>query len=159
MASNTITVPLAERQLGKPNDVQPFLNKEAIPLLRQVRSTLNFTQKIRATGNTAGHPSAWVTIWESDRVPTDRVGLVEIFIVGHDAVPNAYGARKSILYVSDGDILAGTAMTVIYEYVTAPPLDSRIHIDTPNHVIQIQVMDTGVVEAHFLAIIEILEFT
>jgi hypothetical protein len=44
MASNLITTPLADRQVGGPQDVLPFLNKEAIPLMREMRTKLNSTQ-------------------------------------------------------------------------------------------------------------------
>lgn len=43
MASNLITAALSDRQLNGDKDTVPFLNKEAIPLLRQIRTALNGT--------------------------------------------------------------------------------------------------------------------
>lgn len=42
--ANLVTVPLSDRQLSGEKDVVPFLNKEAIPLLRQIRAALNDRQ-------------------------------------------------------------------------------------------------------------------
>ena len=155
--ANTIRTPLSERPLGRPQDILPFLNKEAIPLLREMRAALNGgIQTFYASVNTAASPSTWTTIWESEPVPSGRVGLVEILVVGHDVTPYSYGARKSRLYVSDGGVLAGVAQVTIYEHVTAPPMDSRIFFDTTNEVVKVQVMDIGV-EADFTAMIQVLE--
>lgn len=39
--ANVIPFPLSDRPVSSEQDVRPFLNNEAIPLLRQIRTTLN----------------------------------------------------------------------------------------------------------------------
>jgi hypothetical protein len=42
--ANLIPLPLSDRPLGSIDDVLPFLNKELVPLLRQIRTALNDQQ-------------------------------------------------------------------------------------------------------------------
>lgn len=44
MATNLIPTPLSERPLGSLDEVLPFLNKELVPLVRQIRAALNNRQ-------------------------------------------------------------------------------------------------------------------
>lgn len=42
--ANTITLPVSDRTVSRPEDLVPWANKEAIPLLRQIRAALNNKQ-------------------------------------------------------------------------------------------------------------------
>lgn len=91
---NTVARALSERQLKDQGDVVPFLNKELIPLAREMRAALNLEGTQQFTLTTAA-TATFTTIWTSDDLRTG-----ERFAVWTNTL--ASGAAQSCAYVRLG---------------------------------------------------------
>lgn len=92
----TVQRALSERQVGEP-DVVPFLNKEIVPLLRDIRTAHNLETVQQFTLSTA-HTAAFTTIWTSDPMPTNSTWHVRVKCT---AITTA-GTAQQCAYVREG---------------------------------------------------------
>jgi hypothetical protein len=94
---NTIPLPAPSLELKTTEDLLRWANKEAIPLLRQLRARLNDTYNAVFELSTAA-TGAFTSVWTSDAMPTDSAWMVEIRVIGRATA----GTDQRTSYVARG---------------------------------------------------------
>jgi len=158
MASNLITTPLSDRQLGKVDDVLPFLNKEVTPLLREMRAALNSGQSgTTVTGDTSDSVGVLKEVWESDTAPTVGTWSIHARAVLSDS--NSEGAAYFL--AATYRMVAG-APTLVASTAIYTPHESTGAFDwqwnTTATTVTLSLQDAGVAAGYTL-VIELLEAT
>lgn len=81
--ANVIRTALSDRQVANERAAVVFLNKEAIPLLREMRNVLNTGGAI--TGDTSSDVGNYVPVWTSDTAPTAGTWSIHVRAVLSDS--------------------------------------------------------------------------
>lgn len=154
--ANTITHALSERLLADDGkDTVPYLNRELIPVVRQARAALNADQLVTVSGDTAGSPSAWKTVWEAPEISPNVAGLVEAKAVYLDSAGFTAGYGRVYGYASDSaGTVAQTGAVSIYSYETAAAFDFRVTL--VGNALLAQVFDAGAT-TNYRVVIRVME--
>lgn len=116
MGSNTIATPLSDREIGDEKGILPFLNKEARPLLREIRKVLNSMLEPVVETVTAAH-----TMTDEGVIEYTGAGGITITLPAADAVADRSRARYIInngtgaitLAAASGDTVNGAASVAV----------------------------------------------
>lgn len=140
----TVTTPVSERQLAKPEELVPWANKEILPLLRESRGALNQVSAGAFTLSTAG-TGAFTTVWTSDAMPTNSTWHVRATVNGMSTA----GAPQQAAYVREayfanvaGVVAQVGATASISTFETAAACDVQFVVSGQTALLQVR--DDGV---------------
>lgn len=119
----TVGRALSERQLGKePQEVVDFMNRELIPLARDMRTAHNLEAVQQFTLSTAA-TGAFATIWTSDPMPTDSTWHVVVKCQGRSPTQACAYVREAYFANVAGVVAQVGATASISTFETAAAAD------------------------------------
>jgi hypothetical protein len=151
----TVKNGVSRRVVGK-NDPLPWINKEALPVMSQMRTALNYRTTQKFYIDTLGD-NTWTPVWESGcQLPYDGIWLAEAYVVGQGVTQRCsfvvHGTASSTTGVAT---LAG--YTIVSNYELDSACDVRFSVDASARTMLLEVLDNGVEEMRFTAVISVLE--
>lgn len=150
----TVDFPVSSRDVLRDEQVREWVNREALPVLRQARAALNVESVtgyvLASTGS-----AAFERIWTSDAVPVNSVWLVECRVTGRNATDRAAYVLRG-LFFNEGTVTQQGATQVDYSEESSGGLDARLVVDGSR--VAADVRDAGAA-MDFTAVVRVLEET
>ncbi len=145
---------VSDREVARePEEVAGWINKEAIPLLREMRDVHGLEPVVGAAVSSAGD-GVFTNIWTSDPVPTDSVVQVEARIIGRatSGAPQAVSYVRRATFVNEAGVLAQLGTTVAeYSDESDSGFDVRLQISGSGTALTLDVQDDGVSPTYWTA--------
>lgn len=132
-----------------------WLNREGLPVLRQLRAFANFLFSDRKTAITAGG-GAYTRIWTSGEMPTDGTWLIIANVTGvsvSGAAQRAGYVLSSTFQSTSGTCAQVGAATTVASHESAAAIDARLAVDTTNRVVYLEARDDGTSPMRFVAVV------
>lgn len=146
----TIIKPL--RDNIRKEEIQPWLNRELVPFLAQVRQALNYTNVVSASLPTAA-TGVMTTVWSSS-----DIAVGSSFLVDTTVIAIATGATSAFkitgLFRNPGTFAQEGVTSAGYTQNTAGFAVQYLVVD--NHL-EVQVQDDGALDVEWTAIVNALE--
>ena len=138
---STVSPPISSREIKEEVEVvAAWANKEAIPVLRELREFANAEQVLTTTGVSAGD-GAWTTLWVSDPVPTGVAVRVIADVIGKSE-SEAVCYQRAAFFMNEGGTLDQIDSTeAIWSFESAAGPDVRLQIS--GQTITLEVQDDG----------------
>jgi hypothetical protein len=130
-----------------------WVNFEAVPVMRQMRQSLNSTYRARFVQQTA-HTATFTAIWTSDDIPSGKEWLIDATIMARSGTTARSAWTIRGLFYSDGTVAQEGATVAVYTQ-SAAALAVRFQI-VANHI-EAQVQDNGVLTVDWQCWIELRE--
>lgn len=148
----TVLKPLRDRVPKA--EFEPWVNKELIPFLSQVRQALNYTSVVAADITTAA-TGVMTTIWSSQDVAVGSSVLVDTTIIG--IATGATSAFKVTALFRNGGTFAQEGATFAGYTQNAAGFAVQ-YLVVGNHF-DVQVQDDGALDVEWTAIVSALELS
>lgn len=148
------TVPLAVSQ--RPVDdksIVDWVNREAVPLAKQMRDALN-SESVSSHKLTTAATGAFETIWESGDLPTDSAWLVEARIIGRSTSQTAAYILRATFDNRAGVVTQRGSTASEYGEETAAACDARMLLSGSE--IHLDVRDDGASRFYWRATVRVL---
>lgn len=154
----TVTAPVSDRGVSE-DSVIPWVNREAIPVLRQLRQAANYASCERQEADSAGDGN-YVTVWTSPAMPTDATWQVTAHVVGVSI--SGAAQRASYMLVRAVESTAGTvaaiaATTTIASAESAGACDARLQVDASGRTVYVDARDDATSPMRWVAVVHIHE--
>lgn len=154
--------PVSDRAVpAEKEDIGYWVNKEAIPLSKQVRTAINTLGREKISAVTSG-TGAYVRIWESDAtfLPSNACWTILARVSGISisgaAQRAGYGLAATFQSTSGAVAQVGTD-SFLWANESVAAIDVRFGVDAPNRVVFIEARDDAVSPMRFTATVETLE--
>lgn len=152
---NTVDTAASPVDVKDAEAVLPWVNKEARPLLAQLRDVANTQYRAAITYSTAatGTPT---TVWTSDDMPTDSVWLVEVRALAWKASTASERCayiRRATFYSSGGTVGQQGATSPEYTEESAAACDVTLSVSGSAVICQVQ--DDAVNAMNWLVVVDI----
>lgn len=155
MPKTTVPVPASSLELKSEKELLDWANREAIPLLRQLRARANDVYHAVFELSTAAS-GAFATIWTSDAMPTDSAWFVEVRVIGRASAGTdqrtAYVARGTF-YNDSGTVAQQGSTSSDYAEESAAGCDLRFAVS--GQTVTFDVKDDGVSTYSWLAFVSV----
>lgn len=126
----TIVTPVSDRQLADADSVLPYLNREGIPLLREIRAALNQEGSQLRAAVTAG-AGAYVVAWTA-AMPSNTAWLATAYVVGitPSGTRQSWAYTLQALFASDASAVVTQvgATATLASFETAAAADARLRV-------------------------------
>jgi hypothetical protein len=152
----TVTQAVSDRPVDQ-EDLVDWVNREATPVLAQLRKAANAVGSYQATGRTTGG-GGYLTIWTSPELPADATWCVGGSVAAMAAAPGG-GERAAYLVYCMVTSIAGvvtiTGASSLYSAETNAAIDARFGVTGRTAYLEVRDAATAVMD--FVAVIEITE--
>lgn len=133
----TVGRALSERLLGDADEVVTYLNRELIPLARDMRVAHNLEAVQQFTLTTAA-TGAFATIWTSDPMPTDSTWHVVAKCTGRSASRNCAYVREAYFANIAGSVVQIGATASISTFESAVAADVQFLVSGQTVLFQVK---------------------
>ncbi len=147
----SITKPVRQRPVPT-EEVQPWVNMELLPFLRQVRQYANYVNRVEATLVTAA-TALVTTIWTSADIAVDTAFRIDCSVVAWASNDRAFFTLSGLFY-NDGTFQQSGA-DVVGPTVNGAGYSVNFLV-VANHL-ELQVQDAGAVPVSWVAVIDTTE--
>lgn len=150
---NTVTRALSDRPVKDEQAAVDFLNKELVPVVKEMRDVLNVRSSTDVDMVTNG-TGAYTTIWTSDVMPSGAAWHIHATALGRGSTDSAVYAREAF-FVNNGSGPSQVGATLaVSTFETAAGADIRFVISS--NQVQLQVQDDGTQPYLWIASVSIL---
>jgi hypothetical protein len=149
MTETTVKTPVSEREV-KQTDVAAWANKEAVPVLRELRGFANAEQVAQVQVATVG-AGDWTLLWTSGAVPTGVSVRILADVVGESDTDSGSYGRVALFRNQDGALGQVGATASLWTLESAAGPDVRFRLE--GQAVLLEVQDDGVEEFTFYGIV------
>ena len=150
----TVERPVSSRDVLRDEQVRDWVNREALPVLREAREALN-AESVTSYRLTSTGSAGFERIWTSDAIALDTVWLVECRVTGRNAGDRAAYVLRG-LFFNSGTVTQQGATQVDYSEESSGGLDARLVVD--GVAVAADVRDVGVA-IDWVAVVRVLQVT
>ncbi len=147
----SVTKPIRQRPVPT-EEVQPWVNMELLPLLRQLRQYANYVERVKASFSTNAS-ATFETVWSSADLAVGTAVRIDANIVGVSANDRATFTKTGLFYNTGTVLQSGPTIAVLT--INSPGWSAQFLI-VANHV-ELQVNDAGTDPTDWVAIIDATE--
>lgn len=140
MDSNTVNHPVSDREIAKTEDVQAWANKEAIPVLRELRSFAN-QEQVQGSNTLTPGDGQWQNLWVSDPVPTGVAMRVIADVIGVSSADWVCYRRVAFFRNVDGSVAQVGPTEPLWSLESSGGPDVRLQV--VGQTVTLDVQDDG----------------
>lgn len=149
----TVEQAVADRAVEE-KDLATAVNKEILPLLRQLRTGANAVGRERPTPVTSDGAGTYVVTWTSDVLPSEAVWEVEARVAGVGGAQRAtYRLIQTVTSIA-GVVAALGATTTVHAQETAAACDARVTVDAVNRVVTVEARDDAATAMYWVTTVD-----
>lgn len=149
---------LSERPVDEKSLLE-WVNRELIPLARQLRQAVNFETGERKTATTGG-AGAYARVWTSEALPTDGTWLC-IADVSAVTTSGTFQAAGYVLAAtfrsSSGTVAQVGATSTLHSAESVAAIDARFGVDAANRQVYLEARDDAATAMTVTAVVRTLE--
>ena len=135
----TISPPVSSREI-KEEEVAAWANKEALPVLRELRNFANIEQVVAANTTSAGD-GEWAILWASAPIPTGVAVRVIADVIGLADGEEVTYRLVAFFRNNDGTLAQVGATEILWSFESVAGADARFQIS--GQTITVEVRDDG----------------
>lgn len=146
----------------RPETINRFINKEALPLLRALRDAANLEARERVTVTTDGL-GTYSRLWTSPEMPSNATWTIRASVAG---TASAAGGVQHAGYLlgatfqsTAGTVTQTGSTSVLYSHESAAAIDTRFNVDSVLRTVYLESRDDAAGAMIFIAVVSTTEAT